>query len=98
VSLLNSQNDLPKKRPRLRLSQPPPRPDVGVEVGETRREEEVGLPVADDNLVDGVDVGVAVNPEVGRQHAASDRVVVDDLGANLVEVIRTGGGEVAAIS
>jgi hypothetical protein len=48
--------------------------------------------------VNGVDVGVAVDPEVGRQHAASDRVVVDDLGANLVEVIRTGGGAVAAIS
>ena len=50
-----------------------------MEVGEAGREEEVGLPVTDDNFVDGVDVGVAVDPEVSRQHPATYGVVVDDL-------------------
>ena len=79
MSLLNSQHDLPEQRPGLRLPQPSPSPDVGVEVGEAGREEEVGLPVTDDNFVDGVDVGVAVDPEVSRQHPATYGVVVADL-------------------
>ena len=76
---MNSRNDLSKEGSGLWLSKAPPCPDVGVEIGETGGEEEVGLTVADDHFVYGIDVGVAVDPVVGRQHASADWIVIHDL-------------------
>lgn len=85
MSLVNGGNDLTEKRPRLRFSQPPSRPDIGMEVGETGRKEEVGLSITHYHFVNGVDVWVTVNPVVGCQHSATDWIVIDNL-ANVVFV------------
>ena len=76
---MNGRDNLSEKRPGLRFSKPPPSPDVGVEVGEAWREEEVGLTVADDDFVNGVDVGVTVHPVVSRQHSSTDGIVFHNL-------------------
>ena len=62
---MNSRDDLSKEGPGLGFSKPSPGPDVRVEIGETGWEEEVGLSVSDNDFVNGVDVGMAVNPEMG---------------------------------
>jgi hypothetical protein len=79
VGLVNSRDNLAEQGPSLRFSQPPSRPDVGVEVCEAWREEEVGLTVADDDFVNGVDVGMPVHPVVSGQHASSDGIVFNNL-------------------
>jgi hypothetical protein len=83
MSLVNGGNDLTEKRPRLRFSQPPSRPDIGMEVGETGRKEEVGLSITHYHFVNGVDVWVTVNPVVGCQHSATDWIVIDNLECNV---------------
>ena len=57
-------------------------PDVWVEVYVTRWEDEIGWGVADQDLVDWVDVGVAVHPQVGAQEGVTGRVVLHSLKEN----------------
>ena len=57
-------------------------PDVWVEVNVTRWEDEIGWGVADQDLVDGVDVGVPVHPQVGAQEGVTGRVVLHSLKEN----------------
>lgn len=62
---------LPKEPPRLGLPQPPPVPDVGVQVSVGEWEHQVGELVTQQHLVEGVDVRVAVEAVVGRQQRVS---------------------------
>ena len=57
-------------------------PDVWVEVYVTRWEDEIGWGVADQDLVDGIDVGVPVHPQVGAQEGVTGRVVLHSLKEN----------------
>ena len=57
-------------------------PHVRVEVNVTRWEDEIGWGVADQDLVDGVDVGVPVHPQVGAQEGVTGRVVLHSLKEN----------------
>ena len=79
MSLVNGGDDLTEKRPRLRFPQPSSCPDIRMEVGETGRKEEVGLSITHDHFMNGVDVGVSVNPVVGGQHSSTDWIVIDNL-------------------
>ena len=57
-------------------------PHVRVEVNVTRWEDEIGWGVADQDLVDRVDVGVAVHPQVSAQEGVTGRVVLHSLKEN----------------
>ena len=54
-------------------------PDVWMQVYVTRWEDEICWGVADQDLVDGVDVGVPIHPQVGAQEGVTGGVVLHSL-------------------
>lgn len=63
--------DLPEQPPGLGLAEPPPLPDVGVEVAVGPREDEVEVAVADEDLVEGRDSRIALEAVVSAQQVVA---------------------------
>ena len=66
----------------VRFFEPPPRPHVRMEISRAGREDEIGTGCAHNHLTDGIDVGMAIHPVMGRQKALPTWVVQNGLQKN----------------